>query len=92
MEITPPFLAPSKIISAAMYQSLKLLSDMAAIRLDEKPDRIESVLHSSLIDRTSAATSSQYISDREASGDPLASSTWEEVVYIVIFVEPEFCC
>lgn len=65
---------------SAMYQSLKLLSDMTAIRLDEKPDRIESVLRSSLLDRTVAATSSQYAT-REASVDPLASSTWEEVVY-----------
>lgn len=64
-----------------MYQSLKLLSDLAAIRLDEKPDRIESVLHSSLIDnKTVTASSSQYTS-REPSVDPLASSTWEEVVY-----------
>jgi len=63
-----------------MYQSLKLLSDMAAIRLDEKPDRIDSVLHSSLIDKSGASTSSQLIT-REASVDTLASSTWEEVVY-----------
>jgi len=68
-----------------MYQSLKLLSDMAAIRLDEKPDRIESALYSSLIDKTSAATSYQYLT-REASVDPLASSTWEEVVYSDICV------
>lgn len=62
-----------------MYQSLKLLSDMAAIRLDEKPDPIGSILHSSLIDKTSASTSSQLVT-REASADTLASSTWEEVV------------
>ena len=63
-----------------MSQSLKLLSDIAAIRLDEKPDRIESVLHSSLLDGTVAVTSSQNRS-REASADPLAASSWEEVVY-----------
>lgn len=61
---------------------MKLLSDMAAIRLDEKPDQIERVLDLSLVNKTSAATSSQY-TDREASVDPLASSTWEEVLYCV---------
>jgi protein SEY1 len=66
----------------SMQQSLKLLSDMAAIRLDEKPDQIERVLDLSLVNKTSAATSSQY-TDREASVDPLASSTWEEVLYCV---------
>ncbi|RVW78199.1 Protein ROOT HAIR defective 3-like 2 [Vitis vinifera] len=45
-------------------RSLKLLSVMAAVRLDEKPDKIENVLFSSLMDGTSP--------------DPLASSTWEE--------------
>ncbi|RDY08984.1 Protein ROOT HAIR DEFECTIVE 3-like 2, partial [Mucuna pruriens] len=76
----------------ARSASLKLLSDMAAIRLDEKPDRIESVLHSSLIDKTSAATSSQYIS-REASVtvDPLASSTWEEVPPEDMLITPVQC-
>jgi len=55
---------------------------MAAIRLDDKPDQIERVLDLSLVNKTSAATSSQY-TDREASVDPLASSTWEEVLYFV---------
>lgn len=75
----------------ARSASLKLLSDMAAIRLDEKPDRIENVLQSSLIDKTSAATSSQYISDREASVDPLASSTWEEVSPEDMLLTPVQC-
>ncbi|CAN6683903.1 unnamed protein product [Malus baccata var. baccata] len=38
----------------SFLQSLKLLSTMAAIRLDEKPDNIENVLVSSLVDRTEA--------------------------------------
>ncbi|KAG5005800.1 hypothetical protein JHK85_024342 [Glycine max] len=74
----------------ARSASLKLLSDMAAIRLDEKPDRIESALHSSLIDKTSAATSSQYLT-REASVDPLASSTWEEVSPEDVLITPVQC-
>jgi hypothetical protein len=55
---------------------------MAAIRLEEKPDNIERVLDLSLVNKTSAAASSQY-TDREVSVDPLASSTWEEVLYFV---------
>ena len=61
----------------AMYQSLKLLSDMAAIRLDEKPDHIDSILRSALMDGTVSVTSSS----SGASADPLASSTWEEVLH-----------
>lgn len=59
---------------------MRLLSVMAAIRLDEKPDKIESVLFSSLIDGTLTVSSSQ---DRGigTSVDPLASSIWEEVVF-----------
>lgn len=60
-----------------LLQSLKLLSVMSAIRLDEKPDKIENVLLSSLMDGTVSAQSSQ--KSIEASHDPLASSTWEEV-------------
>ncbi|XP_057433190.1 protein ROOT HAIR DEFECTIVE 3 homolog 2 [Lotus japonicus] len=75
----------------ARSASLKLLSDLAAIRLDEKPDRIESVLHSSLIDnKTVTASSSQYTS-REASVDPLASSTWEEVSPGGVLITPVQC-
>ncbi|KAK8468833.1 hypothetical protein PHAVU_006G130800 [Phaseolus vulgaris] len=74
----------------ARSASLKLLSDMAAIRLDEKPDRIGSVLHSSLIDKTSASTSSQLIT-REASVDTLASSTWEEVSPEDVLITPMQC-
>ncbi|OIV96013.1 hypothetical protein TanjilG_27117 [Lupinus angustifolius] len=74
----------------ARSASLKLLSDMAAVRLDEKPDHIESVLRSSLLDRTVAATSSQY-AIREASVDQLASSTWDEVSPQDILITPVQC-
>ncbi|KAK7251958.1 hypothetical protein RIF29_35589 [Crotalaria pallida] len=74
----------------ARYASLKLLSDLAAIRLDEKPDRIESVLRSSLMDGTVAVKSSQYAS-REAYVDPLASSTWEEVSPKDTLITPVQC-
>ncbi|KAE9591573.1 putative P-loop containing nucleoside triphosphate hydrolase [Lupinus albus] len=78
------------ITKDARSASLKLLSDMTAIRLEEKPDRIESVLHSALLDRTAAATSSQY-AIKEASLDPLASSTWEEVSPQDILITPVQC-
>lgn len=77
MEIT--CLKPSEISFPVMYQSLKLLADIAAIRLDENSGGIENVLYSSLMDGTVAVTSSKYTS-REVS-DPLASSSWEEVIY-----------
>lgn len=53
---------------------------MAAIRLDEKPDKIEPLLFSSLMDGTVAVSSSRD-SSIGASADPLASSTWEEVEF-----------
>ncbi|KAH9795744.1 protein ROOT HAIR DEFECTIVE 3 [Citrus sinensis] len=61
-----------------LVQSLRLLSVMAAIRLDEKPDKVESLLFSSLMDGTAAASLPR---DRSIgdSVDPLASSMWEEV-------------
>jgi hypothetical protein len=37
-----------------LLQSLKLLSVMAAIRLDEKPDKIEELLFSSLMEHESS--------------------------------------
>ncbi|KAK7246108.1 hypothetical protein RIF29_40967 [Crotalaria pallida] len=74
----------------ARSASLKLLSDMTAIRLDEKPDRIESVLRSALLDKNIVATSSQYAS-REASVDPLASSTWDEVSPQDVLITPVQC-
>lgn len=77
-----------KIILSAFYsklQSLKLLSVMTAIRLDEKPDNIENLLFSSLMDGTVALPSSQNRS-LGTSSDPLASSTWEEVLSGVLLV------
>ncbi|XP_072986553.1 protein ROOT HAIR DEFECTIVE 3 homolog 2-like isoform X1 [Typha latifolia] len=63
-----------KITKDARAAALKLLSTMAVIRLDEKPDIIENILKSALIEGPVAQ-------DRisTASADPLASSTWEEV-------------
>ncbi|XP_075105488.1 protein ROOT HAIR DEFECTIVE 3 homolog 2 isoform X2 [Nicotiana tabacum] len=63
------------ITKESRSESLKLLSVVAAIRLDEKPDRIESILFSRLLEGTFSIRDR----DRGDSGDPLASSSWEEV-------------
>ncbi|KAF3450156.1 hypothetical protein FNV43_RR06236 [Rhamnella rubrinervis] len=66
------------ITKEARSASLKLLSVMAAIRLDEKPDEIENILFSCLMDGIVAHPSSR---DRSigTSSDPLALSTWDEI-------------
>ncbi|GLT59945.1 hypothetical protein SLA2020_327380 [Shorea laevis] len=78
------------ITKDAHAASLRLLSVMAAIRLDEKPDNIENTLFSSLLDGTMAVSSSQ---DRSivTSADPLASSTWEKVSPKDTLITPVQC-
>ncbi|CAI0392524.1 unnamed protein product [Linum tenue] len=66
------------ITKDARSASLKLLSVMAAVRLDEKPDKIENVLVSSLMDGAITTQSSQNRGVGPTT-DPLASSSWEEV-------------
>ncbi|XP_004231577.2 protein ROOT HAIR DEFECTIVE 3 homolog 2-like isoform X1 [Solanum lycopersicum] len=61
----------------ARSESLKFLSIVAAIRLDEKSDRIESILFSRLLEGKISISSRN--SDIADSCDPLASSSWEEV-------------
>ncbi|PQQ13311.1 protein ROOT HAIR DEFECTIVE 3 homolog 2 [Prunus yedoensis var. nudiflora] len=78
------------ITKGARSASLKLLSVMAAIRLEEKPDNIEKLLFSSLMDGTVTVSSSQ---DRRiaASTYPLASSTWEGVSSKDTLITPVQC-
>lgn len=64
-------------------QSLKLLSVMAAIRLDDETDNIESTLTLALVDSPSNAATNRSITNH----DPLASSTWEQVTFIAFFHE-----
>ncbi|ONI11433.1 hypothetical protein PRUPE_4G106600 [Prunus persica] len=80
----------TSITKDARSASMKFLSVMAAIRLDEKPDNIEKVLFSSLMDGAVIVSSSQ---DREigASVDPLASSNWEEVSAKNTLITPVQC-
>ncbi|KAK6264395.1 hypothetical protein SCA6_019829 [Theobroma cacao] len=78
------------ITKDARTASLRLLSVMAAIRLDEKPDKIESILFSTLMDGSLAVASSQQRSI-STSSDPLASSTWEEVSPNNTLITPVQC-
>ncbi|XP_050145057.1 protein ROOT HAIR DEFECTIVE 3 homolog 2-like [Malus sylvestris] len=78
------------ITKDARTASLKLLLTMAAIRLNEKPDNIENVLVSSLVDRTVTVSSSQ---NRKLGPptDPLASSSREEVSSKDTLITPVQC-
>jgi len=68
IEPSPPFFC------FTFLQSLKLLSIMAAIRLEEDSDKIENTLSLALVDsgNTAGTRSIQSV-------DLLASSSWEEV-------------
>ncbi|CAK9182102.1 unnamed protein product [Ilex paraguariensis] len=77
------------ITRGARSASLMHMTVMAAIRLDERPDKIENVLFSLLMDGT-VTTPSQSRSVA-ASGDPLASSTWEEVPLEKTLITPVQC-
>jgi len=63
---------------------------MAAVRLDEKPDKIENVLLSSLMDGTVGVPNSQDRKIRD-SADPLASSSWEEIPPDKTLITPVQC-
>ncbi|KAG5537883.1 hypothetical protein RHGRI_025094 [Rhododendron griersonianum] len=62
------------ITKMARLSSLKLLSVLAAIRLDDEADNIEKTLAVVLVDNRSGALTNKSIT----LDDPLASSTWEE--------------
>uniref|UniRef100_A0A804MDL4 Sey1/RHD3-like three-helix bundle domain-containing protein n=1 Tax=Zea mays TaxID=4577 RepID=A0A804MDL4_MAIZE len=62
------------IAKEARSAALKLLSVMAAIRWDDEPDRIESILTSTLLEGSVVSKIAS-----AASADPLASTTWEEI-------------
>ncbi|XP_058069007.1 protein ROOT HAIR DEFECTIVE 3-like isoform X2 [Magnolia sinica] len=75
------------ITKTARSASLKLLSVMAAIRLDDKNDKIETILSVAL-----AESANGNVTDRSIiSSDPLASSTWEEVSLTKTLISPVQC-
>ncbi|XP_043721814.1 protein ROOT HAIR DEFECTIVE 3-like [Telopea speciosissima] len=75
------------ITKTARSASLKLLSAVAVIRLDEDVDNIEKTLSLALVD-----TSNNGVKDRSiTSFDPLASSTWEKVPSSKTLITPVQC-
>ncbi|GAB2293387.1 Cell wall protein rhd3 [Dionaea muscipula] len=74
------------ITKVARSASLKLLSVMAAIRLDDEADDIESTLSLALVDGTSSSTNNSL-----TISDPLASSTWEKVPSSKTLLSPLQC-
>ncbi|KAF5177905.1 Root hair defective 3-like protein [Thalictrum thalictroides] len=79
-----------QITKDARAASLKHLSVVAALRLDEKPDKIENVLFSSLMGETVSSPVSQK-SNIGATADPLASNTWEGVSPKDVLITPVQC-
>ncbi|KAG5537880.1 hypothetical protein RHGRI_025094 [Rhododendron griersonianum] len=75
------------ITKMARLSSLKLLSVLAAIRLDDEADNIEKTLAVVLVDNRSGALTNKSIT----LDDPLASSTWEEVSPSKTLITPVQC-
>ncbi|XP_020100915.1 protein ROOT HAIR DEFECTIVE 3-like isoform X1 [Ananas comosus] len=75
------------ITKEARSAALKLLAVFAAIRLDDKPDKIENALSSSLLEQGPVSQSRSI----EASTDLLASSTWEEIPPRNTLITPVQC-
>ncbi|KAK8458558.1 hypothetical protein SEVIR_3G398300v4 [Setaria viridis] len=63
------------IAKEARSAALKLLSVMVGIRWDDEPDGIESILTSTLLEGSVVSKIAS-----AASADPLASTTWKEVI------------
>ncbi|XP_009769230.1 protein ROOT HAIR DEFECTIVE 3 isoform X1 [Nicotiana tabacum] len=75
------------ITKTARSASLKLLSVMAAVRLDDEGDNIDKTLSLALVDGRAGASSARSIT----SVDPLASSTWNEVPPSKTLITPVQC-
>ncbi|PPR92756.1 hypothetical protein GOBAR_AA27912 [Gossypium barbadense] len=76
------------ISKTAHSAALKLLSVMAAIRLDDNVDNIENTLCSALLDTKGIASVAKWGS---TTSDPLASSTWDKVPPNKILITPVQC-
>ncbi|RCV38703.1 hypothetical protein SETIT_8G163600v2 [Setaria italica] len=75
------------ITREARLAALRLMSVMAAIRLDDKPDKIERALITALLDGGPLSQKRSV----EFTYDPLASSTWEEVSPRDTLITPVQC-
>lgn len=77
------------ITKFARSASLKLLSVLAVVRLDDEPDDIDKTLSLALVENKSSRSSA---SDNSlALSDPLASSTWEKVPSSKTLITPVQC-
>ncbi|KAL2516350.1 Protein ROOT HAIR DEFECTIVE 3 [Forsythia ovata] len=74
------------ITKTARSASLKILSVMAAIRLDDEADAIENKLSFALLDPKASSST-----NKGSSMDPLASSTWDEVPASKTLITPIKC-
>ncbi|CAI9114324.1 OLC1v1015027C1 [Oldenlandia corymbosa var. corymbosa] len=77
------------ITRTARSSSLKLLSVMAAVRLDAELDNIEKTLSLALVDSKASSSSNKNMAP--TSVDPLASSTWNEVPPSKTLLTPVQC-
>ncbi|XP_044348906.1 protein ROOT HAIR DEFECTIVE 3 isoform X1 [Triticum aestivum] len=75
------------ITKTARSASMKLLSTMAAIRLEEDGDNIDTTLSLALVDAARPGTTDRSIQ----SLDPLASSSWERVPEERTLISPVQC-
>ncbi|VVB00243.1 unnamed protein product [Arabis nemorensis] len=75
------------ITKMARSASLKLLSVMAIIRLENELDNVEKILSVALVDSTNNTASSKSIT----TVDSLASSTWEQVAPTKTVITPVQC-
>ncbi|GLT74582.1 hypothetical protein SLA2020_463700 [Shorea laevis] len=74
------------ITKTARTASLKLLSVMAVIRLDDTGDNIENILSLALVDTKNNAADKTI-----TTADPLAASTWEQVPPSKTLITPVQC-
>lgn len=77
------------ITKFARSTSLKLLSVLAAVRLDDEPDDIDKTLSLALVENKSSSSSTN--DNSLALSDPLASSTWEKVPSPKTLITPVQC-
>ncbi|RWR85441.1 protein ROOT HAIR DEFECTIVE 3 isoform X2 [Cinnamomum micranthum f. kanehirae] len=75
------------ITKTAQSASLKLLSVIAVIRLDDNNDNVEKTLSAALLDSAKSGIANRSIT----ASDPLASSSWEKVPVTKTLITPVQC-
>uniref|UniRef100_A0A7C8YEU2 Protein ROOT HAIR DEFECTIVE 3 homolog n=1 Tax=Opuntia streptacantha TaxID=393608 RepID=A0A7C8YEU2_OPUST len=77
------------ITKFARSASLKLLSVLAVVRLDDEPDDIDKTLSLALVEHKSSSSSTS--ENSLALSDPLASSSWDKVPSSKTLITPVQC-